>query len=77
MRLVPEEINTKLTGFEHNAVAPIGCRMKIPIIVSHRIAELQPSFFWLGGGEVDLKLGLDWNEFSQIYSPYAADCTYD
>jgi len=77
MRLVPEEVNTALTGFEHNAVAPVGCAVKIPMIVSHRIASLQPEFFWLGGGEVDLKLGLSWSEFNDVYQPFVADCTYD
>mmetsp|Transcript_25800 Transcript_25800/g.72241 ORF Transcript_25800/g.72241 Transcript_25800/m.72241 type:complete len:153 (+) Transcript_25800:818-1276(+) len=77
MRLVPEDVNDRLTGFEHNAVAPVGCATNIPIIVSHKIAELQPDFFWLGGGEVDLKLGMPWAEFSDVYHPYVVDCTYD
>lgn len=75
MRLVPEVTNNLLTGFEHNAVSPVGCAIRMPIIVSHRIAELQPDVFWLGGGELDLKLGLSWKEFHAVYQPYVADCT--
>ncbi len=44
-------------GYKHNAVAPIGLRTKLPIVISHRIAELSPAFLWLGGGHRDLKLG--------------------
>ena len=77
MRLVPEEINDELTGFAHNAVAPVGCATKMPMIVSHKIAQLNPEIFWLGGGEVDLKLGLSWAEFAAVYRPYVVDCTYE
>lgn len=77
LRLVPEDVNAQLTGFQHNAVAPIGCRTRLPLIVSHRVAELAPDFFWLGGGEVDLKLGVRWAEFAAAYHPYVADCTID
>jgi len=77
MRLVPEDVNTELTGFTHNAVAPVGCAVKIPMIVSHKIASLDPEFFWLGGGEVDLKLGFNWSDFNAVYQPFVVDCTYD
>lgn len=31
VRLAPEEESNKLTGFEHNAVTPIGMRTDIPV----------------------------------------------
>jgi len=77
MRLVPEELSEEITGFGHNAVAPVGCAVALPLIVSHRIAELRPGLFWLGGGEVDLKLGLEWSEFAAAFRPFVADCTYE
>ncbi len=46
-RLCPPEINDKLTGYTHNAVAPIGCTEKLPVIISDRIAKLDPPFIWL------------------------------
>lgn len=48
-QLCPERVSTDLTGYKHNAVAPVGGKTAIPLILSHRIAELQPCFMWLGG----------------------------
>jgi hypothetical protein len=31
VRLAPEEESNRLTGFEHNAVTPIGMRTDIPV----------------------------------------------
>ncbi len=37
MRLAPEDISNRLTGFEHNAVTPIGSASPdMPIVLSHR-----------------------------------------
>jgi len=37
MRLVPDDISTRLTGFEHNAVTPIGSATPdMLIVLSHR-----------------------------------------
>ncbi|CAN1333454.1 hypothetical protein LINPERPRIM_LOCUS36049 [Linum perenne] len=63
MRLAPEETSYQLTGFEHNAVTCIGMKTDIPVILDEAIAKLDPDFFWLGGGEVDLKLGIRTSEF--------------
>jgi hypothetical protein len=62
----------------HNAVSPVGLKdTTLPIVLSHKIAELQPDFFWLGGGEVDLKLGFRAADFIQAYKPFVIDCTAD
>jgi hypothetical protein len=37
-----------------NAVTPIGMKTDIPIILCESITKLQPNYFWLGGGEVDV-----------------------
>lgn len=76
MRLCPEEISNELTGFGHNAVSPIGIKHKLPIIMSDAIARLQPDFFWLGAGEVDLKVGMSADDFIRAYEPCVVDCTY-
>lgn len=77
MRLAPEDVSDELTGFSHNAVSPIGIRTQLPVIISHRITQLQPDFFWLGAGEVDLKVGLSAAEFVRAYNAIVIDCTYD
>lgn len=76
MRLAPEDVSDELSGFTHNAVTPVGIRTQLPIIISDKITQLQPEFFWLGGGEVDLKLGLKVSEFLREYKPFVASCTY-
>jgi len=77
MRLCPESVSDELSGFEHNAVSPIGIKTQMPIIMSHRIPQLRPDEFWLGAGEVDLKVGLSVAEFVSVYKPCIVDCTYD
>ncbi|GFR50353.1 hypothetical protein Agub_g12562, partial [Astrephomene gubernaculifera] len=77
MRLAPEEVNDELTGFSHNAVTPICMRERLPIVLSHRITQLPAGRFWLGAGEVDLKVGLSVEEFVRAYQPFVIDCTYD
>lgn len=75
-RLASAEENAIETGFKHNAVTPIGIKnTKIPIILSSRLLELD--HFWMGGGEYDVKLAVDVNEFRKIYKPLVADIVYD
>eukprot|EP00775_Hariotina_reticulata_P009630 gene9630-9790_t len=77
MRLCPEDVSDQLSGYEHNAVTPIGMKTPLPVILSHQIAKLQPDVFFIGAGEVDLKVGLRAAEFINLYKPMVVDCTYD
>lgn len=52
-------------------------KTRLPIIMSHRIHELDPQFFWLGAGEVDLKVGMPVSQFLEAYKPLVIDCSYD
>ena len=75
-RLASPEENDEESGFEHNAVTPIGIKnAKIPIILSSRLMELD--HFWMGGGEEDVKLAVDVKEFIKVYNPYVTDIVYD
>jgi prolyl-tRNA editing enzyme YbaK/EbsC (Cys-tRNA(Pro) deacylase) len=77
MRLAPVEVSDRLTGYSHNAVTPIGIATAgIPIVLSHEIAALKPPLFWMGGGEVDLKLAVDTAQFLSAYQPMIADITH-
>ena len=73
MRLCTADVSHELTGFEHNAVSPVGCRTQMPLVMSDRIAKLYPNWFWLGAGEADLKLGLSAADFVRAYQPTVAD----
>ncbi|KAH0456347.1 hypothetical protein IEQ34_014254 [Dendrobium chrysotoxum] len=75
LRLAPEEESLKLTGFVHNAVTCVGMKTDIPVILDEAIAKLQPDFFWLGGGEVDLKLGINTSEFISAIKPFLVCCS--
>lgn len=63
----------ELTGFGYNAVVPFGGRVDIPVILSEKIACLQPGYFWMGGGHEDCKLRMDVNEFLAVFDPLVAD----
>ena len=73
MRLCPADVSHELTGFQHNAVSPVGCKTQLPLIMSDRIPKLQPDWFWLGAAETDLKLGLSAARFVRAYKPTVAD----
>eukprot|EP01132_Coremiostelium_polycephalum_P002373 gene2373-2935_t len=60
----PED-SYRLSGFEYNAVCPIGTSVPIPIIISKRLFELDYPVVWLGGGEVDLKFAVDIRSFKE------------
>ncbi|CAI9278432.1 unnamed protein product [Lactuca saligna] len=75
LRLAPEEISHNLTGFEHNGVTCVGMKTDIPVILDEAIAKLNPDFFWLGGGEIDLKLGIRTSEFINFAKPFIVNCS--
>ena len=68
MRLVAEGKSNDMTGFTKNAVTPIGMKNRLPIVLAKEIADLHE--FWLGGGEVDLKVGLPVDDFVRAYKPF-------
>ncbi|RNF24493.1 YbaK/aminoacyl-tRNA synthetase-associated domain-containing protein, partial [Trypanosoma conorhini] len=65
----------QLTGFSYGAVVPVGTTEEVPVIISDRIVELSPSVFWMGGGHLDCKLGVDVAEFIRVVNPLVADFT--
>ncbi|XP_059307934.1 uncharacterized protein LOC132059356 [Lycium ferocissimum] len=75
MRLAPEETSVKLTGYEHNGVTCVGMKTDIPVILDEEITKLNPDFFWLGGGEIDLKLGMRTSEFIKFVKPFIVKCS--
>ena len=58
-------------------MSPIALATPLPIILSHRIAELPENTMWLGAGEPDLKLGIPVDRFIQAYAPLVVNCTDD
>lgn len=58
-----------LTGFSHNAVSPFGMLCKVPIVICSRCLDVSPSYIYLGGGLVDVKLGIALDEFIRAVDP--------
>ncbi|XP_078154008.1 ybaK/aminoacyl-tRNA synthetase-associated domain-containing protein isoform X2 [Carex rostrata] len=75
LRLAPEDESLKLTGFIHNAVTCIGMRTDIPVIIDEAITKLEEDYFWLGGGDVDLKLGMKTSQFLTAFRPFVVKCS--
>jgi len=75
MRLAPEDVSEKLTGFGHNGVSPFGMLdSTIPIIVCKNIVEnVRPKFIWMGGGDKDWKLGMAVPEFVSALNAIVLD----
>jgi prolyl-tRNA editing enzyme YbaK/EbsC (Cys-tRNA(Pro) deacylase) len=74
LRLAPEEVSEKLTGYGHNGVSPFGLLDKsIPIIVCKSILNVRPKFIWMGGGHKDLKLGVAVSEFVEAVDAIVLD----
>lgn len=67
MRMVSSETSERLSGFEHNAVTPLGMLTPMPIILSAPIKDLPDGQVWLGGGEPDLKLSIDIKQFVAVF----------
>eukprot|EP01026_Neomeris_dumetosa_P069373 TRINITY_DN6855_c1_g1_i1.p1 TRINITY_DN6855_c1_g1~~TRINITY_DN6855_c1_g1_i1.p1 ORF type:complete len:292 (-),score=40.94 TRINITY_DN6855_c1_g1_i1:149-1024(-) len=73
IRLAENGISDELSGYTHNSVTPVCFKSPIPIIISEKIVKLKPPFFFMGGGEVNLKLGVDVKEFLEAYHPFVVD----
>ena len=69
----PEKVNDEMTGFLHNAVCPFGIATPIPILICASCLQLSPPFIWMGGGEVDVKLGIPVKDFIRATGSLVAD----
>jgi prolyl-tRNA editing enzyme YbaK/EbsC (Cys-tRNA(Pro) deacylase) len=57
MRLAPEQVAIELTGYGNNGVSPFGMtRKNLRIVMSEKIAALNPAQMFLGAGDVDFKI---------------------
>ncbi|OEL17728.1 hypothetical protein BAE44_0021248 [Dichanthelium oligosanthes] len=45
------------------------------VIIDEAITKLDEGFFWLGGGEVDLKLGVRTSQFLSAFCPFVVKCS--
>ena len=52
------QVAQALTGFEHNAICPIGMTKNVPVIIAEAITKLDGDWMWLGGRSGRPKIGL-------------------
>lgn len=57
-QLASEADSFRLSGYAHNAVTPFGMTERVPVIVCKRITQIPYNAIFLGGGDVNVKLGL-------------------
>lgn len=64
-RLAEEEDAYALSGYKYNAITPFFMRdNSLKIVLADTIVNgLNPAYFWLGGGRVELKMGVSVEEF--------------
>lgn len=63
-RMATEDDNELVTGYAHNSVTPFGLLNEdVPIVLSKAILDVMPGFIWMGGGHVNLKLGMAVSDF--------------
>ena len=74
-RVASAEDNYRLTGFVHNSVTPFGLLERVPIVLAAGIAKMSPRFMWMGGGHVDLKLGMSVREFAKATGALVLDAS--
>jgi prolyl-tRNA editing enzyme YbaK/EbsC (Cys-tRNA(Pro) deacylase) len=53
----------EFTGYSFNAVTPVLFNRPMPVLVSEGIGGLEPKCFFMGGGNVDTKLRIGYDEF--------------
>lgn len=74
-RLADPEVALALTGFPHGAVCAFGTAVSIPVVLSSELAGLTPQYFWMGGGHVDCKVRVSFQEFVDVVNPIVAPIT--
>jgi hypothetical protein len=69
-----------LSGSVYNGITPVLLRprpgyekFQVALVLSKRIAGLDPRFFWLVGGEVDVKFGIETAAFVRRFKPLIVD----
>ena len=67
----------ELTGFRHNAVCPFGIinedKYQIPVFLSKACMDASNNYIYMGGGAVDVKLGIPLNIFIKVTNAGIAD----
>ena len=67
-RLADEADAYELSGYKYNSITPFFMKNdSLIIILSDGITQLDTQYFWLGGGRVELKIGVSVEEFKGFF----------
>ena len=70
LQVAPGDVCARLTGFAHGAVAPLGGKTRVPVVLAAAAAAVTaPAWLWFGGGDVNLKLGTSVKSFLSHVRP--------
>jgi len=72
-QFAPEDVAKKITGFTKGAVTPFGLLSNIPIVLTDKVMSIHPSYIWMGGGHIHLKLGIAIKDFVDKLNPIVGD----
>ena len=68
LRVAPKEIAYEMTGFTFNSIGPYLMKSEdLLILFPSKLYEIYPQYFFLGGGELELKVGLNINDFMKLF----------
>ena len=78
MRLAKEEDSAPTHRVRARGGRRPSGRRRVPVLVSREMEKLAPrGEFWLGGGEVDLKMRVSYDELVSKFDAVAVEATYD
>ena len=67
-RFTEESEAVSLSGYVHNAVTPFFMHDEnIPIILSQDVLDLEPAYIWMGGGRLNIKMGVTVADFLRYF----------
>ena len=67
-RVAKKEVAYEMTGFSFNSIGPYLMKSKdLLIIFPSKLYEIYPQYFYLGGGELELKVGVSIDDFMRLF----------
>jgi prolyl-tRNA editing enzyme YbaK/EbsC (Cys-tRNA(Pro) deacylase) len=58
-----------MTGYRFNCITPyLSKSEKLKILIPKNLIDIYPQYFWIGGGEIELKVGMSLEDFIKLYN---------
>ena len=67
-RVAKKEVAYEMTGFSFNSIGPYLMKSEdLLIIFPSKLYEIYPQYFYLGGGELEIKVGVSIDDFMRLF----------